>query len=80
MALMGKIRWAIFAAFIILLFTLCKFNVHQSHFNLFILGLFFVLSVIIMVFWLMSKRESLDKAEPMRDNEEIDVSDVSYDA
>ena len=74
---MGKIRWAIFAAFIILLFTFCKLNVHQRHFSLFILGLFFVISVIIMVFWLMSKRESPDKAESMRENEELDVS---YDA
>lgn len=74
---MGKVRWAIFAAFIILLFTLCKFNVQQRHFSLFILGLFFVISVIIIVFRLISKRESLDKAESMRENEELDVS---YDA
>jgi len=53
---MNIIKWFIFVGFLILLLILCKLNVHHSHFNLFVLGLFLLSFVVIFVFWLMGKR------------------------
>ncbi len=69
---MGGIRWSLFAAIMILLITVCKHNVHQKHFNLFILGLFLLISVIIVVFWLMGKGQGVNTTESMQEHEEMD--------
>jgi hypothetical protein len=71
--LMGKIRWVIFVAVIILSLIVCKLNVHHSHFNLFMLGLFLLNFVVILVFWLMDKWEALKNAEGTKGNEGLDT-------
>jgi len=56
---MGTFRWIIFAATLILIIVACKLNIHQRHFNFFMLGLFLLNYVVIVVLWLTCKREGL---------------------
>jgi CHASE3 domain sensor protein len=51
----------------------CKLNVHQKHFNLFILGLLLLFSVVIVVFWLMCKWQDLEHIEPAQENDKLDA-------
>lgn len=68
---MGKVRIAILGGVMVLLFIMCKLNVHQRHFNLFILGLFILMAFVIAVFWLSGKREFLKHVECIEEKREL---------
>jgi Ca2+/Na+ antiporter len=70
MVLMEKIHWGIFVATIILLSAMCKFSVHLRHFNLFILGLFFIIFGVVVVFWLSFKWTDHKNEELIQENNE----------
>ena len=70
---MARIRWAIFLAVVILLTTVCRLNVHQRHFNLFISGLLLLTFVVTVVFWLMCRSQGVKDIQSIEENDQPDA-------
>lgn len=63
---MGTIRWIFFVGIMILLTAEFKYNIHQRHFNLFILGLFLLTYAAVIFFWLTRKRNLPENEQRMK--------------
>ena len=72
---MGNVRWLIFVAMVTLLSALCRFNVHQRHFNFFMLGLFSLIFLLIVVFWLMVRWLGLENTESIKEKKPLGDTD-----